>query len=65
MGVEQDKSRQSQDKWALIVVILIATAFGATIFVKNWQYGLIFYLVLTFFVVAVKKGWFKNRGFHI
>ena len=64
MGMGQDKSRQALDKWALVMVILIATAFGVTIIAKNWQYGLIFYLILTFAVISVKKGWFKNKVFH-
>ena len=64
MGMGQDKSRQALDKWALVMVILIATAFGVTIFAKNWQYGLIFYLILTFAVISVKKRWFKNKVFH-
>ncbi|MFZ8908729.1 MAG: hypothetical protein ACO2Y5_08085 [Nitrosopumilaceae archaeon] len=64
MGMAQDKSRQKLDKWALVVVIVIASAFGATIFAKNWQYGVIFYLILAFAVIAMKKGWFKDRIFH-
>ena len=64
MGMGQDKSRQALDKWALVVVILIATAFGVTIFAKNWQYGVIFHLILTFAIIAMKKGWFKDRVFH-
>ena len=60
MGMEQDKSRQKLDKWALITVIVIATAFGATIFAKNWEYGLVFYLILKFTLVAMKKGRFKD-----
>ena len=64
MGMDQDKSRQALDKWALTVVIVIATVFGATIIAKNWQYGLVFYFILTFAVITVKKGWFKNKIFH-
>jgi len=64
MGIEQEKSRKKVDNWALIVILLIATAFGTTIFSKNWQYGIIFYLTLFFAVIAFKKGWFKNKIFH-
>lgn len=64
MGIEQEKSRKKLDDWALIVILLIATAFGITIFAKNWQYGIIFYLILTFVVIGYKKSWFKDKIFH-
>lgn len=64
MGIEQEKSRKKIDNWALIVILLIATAFGTTIFTKNWQYGIIFYLILFFTVIGYKKGWFKDKIFH-
>ena len=64
MGIEQEKSTKKIDNWALIVILLIATAFGTTIFTKNWQYGIIFYLILFFTVIGYKKGWFKDKIFH-
>jgi len=64
MGIEQEKSRKKVDNWALIVILLIAAAFGTTIFTKNWQYGVTFYLILFFAVIGYKKGWFKDKIFH-
>ena len=64
MGIEQDKSRKTIDNWALVVALILASAFGATIFSKDWEYGIVFFAVLGFAVVAVKKKWFANKIFH-
>lgn len=62
--MEQDKSRKTVDKWALIVAVILVSAFGATVFSKNWQYGIIFFGILAFAIISVKKRWFSNRIFH-
>ena len=64
MSMEKDKSRKTIDNWALVVVVILASAFGATIFAKNWQYGIVFFGILAFAVVSVKKKWFSNKIFH-
>ena len=64
MGVEQERPRKKVDNWALIVALVIAVTFGVTIFVKNWQYGTVFYLILFFVVIGFKRGWFKDKIFH-
>lgn len=64
MGMEQDKSRKTVDKWALIVALILVSAFGVTVFAKNWQFGIVFFGILAFAVVSVKKKWFSNKIFH-
>ncbi|NIM26140.1 MAG: hypothetical protein GTN97_05580 [Nitrosopumilaceae archaeon] len=64
MGMEQDKSRKTIDNWALIIAVVLASAFGVTIFAKDWQYGFVFFGILAFGVISVKKRWFSNRIFH-
>jgi hypothetical protein len=64
MGVEQDRSRKKLDNWASIVVLIIVISFGATIFVKNWHFGVIFFVILFFLTIGIKKSWFKDKIFH-
>ena len=65
MGVVPNRSMQVLlENWAVIIGLVIATAFGVTIFVKNWHYGVIFFLILFFVTIALKKGWFKDKVFH-
>ena len=64
MGPEQDNSRKTIDNRAFIVVLVLISAFGITILSKDWQIGVVFFGVLGFAVIAVRKKWFANKIFH-
>ncbi|MDH3276991.1 MAG: hypothetical protein OEM21_02715 [Nitrosopumilus sp.] len=64
MESKSGKSEKIIDNWPFGVAIALATAFGVTIFVKNAYYGGIFFLILFFVLLSIKKGWFKDKIFH-
>ncbi len=64
MDVEHNKPKKTYDTLAYVVALIIASAFGTTILVKNWYFGIAFFLILGFLTIIMKKGFLKNRIFH-